>query len=118
MLLDPRFDPATGLVGNSYAEFLPSEVSPVGHILLKLLAMFGLVSLDMNVGTKGEMRVSNLTIINFVLRVIGPTHERTLVIYMLAIQVGKSYFELKLLTDFFPLFRFSVLVWLSLFVTF
>eukprot|EP00731_Ephydatia_muelleri_P009439 Em0005g25a len=83
----PKFDPATGLVGNSYAEFLPSEVGPVGHILLKLLAMFGLVSLDTNVGTKGEMRVSNLTIINFVLRVIGPTHERTLVIYMLAIQL-------------------------------
>lgn len=81
--------------------------------------MFRLVSLDMNVGVKGEeMRVSNLTILNFVLRVIGPTHERTLVIYMLAIQVGRSYFECKLLSYRFPLFRFSALVWLSLFVTF
>ena len=88
-----RFDPSTGLVGNSYAQFLPSDVGHIGHLLLKLLATLKLVTLDTNIGTKGEMRVSNLTIINFVLRFVGPTHERTLVIYMLTIQVGTAIFE-------------------------
>lgn len=102
----PKFDPSTGLVGNSYAQFLPSDVGHVGHILLKLLAMLRLISLEMNVNTKGEMRVSNFTIINFVLRWIGPTHERNLVIYMLTIQVLSScvafiirYFLVRLFYD-------------------
>ena len=84
-----RFDPSTGLVGNSFAQFLPSDVGPLGLLLLRLLAMFRLVTLDTNVTPKGEIRVTNFTIINFVLRIIGPVHERTLVIYMLTIQVGQ-----------------------------
>ena len=44
--------------------------------------------METNVGDKkDEIRVNNLTIINFVLKTIGPTHERTLTLYMLGIQV-------------------------------
>ena len=37
-----------------------------------------------------EVRVNNLTLINFVLRLTGPTHEQTLTLYMLLIQVAFS----------------------------
>lgn len=37
-----------------------------------------------------EIRVNNLTIINFVLRLTGPTHEQTLTLYVLLLQVACS----------------------------
>lgn len=39
-------------------------------------------------------QVNNLTLNNFILRVFGPLHERTLVITLLAIQVGVLLFFL------------------------
>ena len=49
---------------------------------------FRLVDVKRNVG-EDEMfvEVNNLTLINFVLRLAGPTHEKTLTKYILVIQV-------------------------------
>lgn len=53
--------------------------------------MLRLVTMETGVGDKkDEVRINNLTIINFVLRLTGPTHEQTLTLYMLLIQVACS----------------------------
>ena len=83
-----RFDPSTGLLGMSYAEFPENSLSPGILSLLKLARGLGLVTMETGVGDKKDLvRVNNLTIINFVLKWVGPTHEERLTTYMMAIQV-------------------------------
>ena len=84
-----RFNHATGLLGMSYAEFSVSEISPMTLTGLRLVSMFGLVAMETGVGkTKDRIRINNLTLINFVIKVVGPCHEQTLTLYMMGIQVG------------------------------
>lgn len=63
-----------------------------------VLAVFrGLRLIDMRegIGEDGEYtECSNMTIINLALRIIGPTHERRLTIYLLTFQVI-FYFYLR-----------------------
>jgi UDP-N-acetylglucosamine--dolichyl-phosphate N-acetylglucosaminephosphotransferase len=40
-----------------------------------------------HIGKDGVIEMNNLTIINFVLMFIGPTHERNLTVIMLFVQV-------------------------------
>ena len=56
--------------------------------MLRVLDSLGLAQVEWSVGpNRDEIRVNNLTIINFVLKFIGPTHEKTLTVYILIIQV-------------------------------
>ena len=73
----------------SYTEFNPSKVSGFTITLLKLASSLHLVSMETGVGGDKDMvRVNNLTLINFVIKCVGPCHEQTLTLYMMGIQVG------------------------------
>ena len=68
--------------------FIPLNWGNFCSTILNLLSMLRLVTMETNVGDKKDtIRVNNLTLINFVLKIIGPTHECTLTLYMLGIQV-------------------------------
>ena len=75
----------------SYAKFSPDELGPGGAALLKTLSFFRLAKVEwskpVGKGKKAEITVNNLTIINFMLKFIGPTHESTLTVYILLVQV-------------------------------
>ena len=75
----------------SYAKFSPDELGPGGAALLKTLSFFRLAKVEwsepVGKGKKAEITVNNLTIINFMLKLIGPTHESTLTMYILLVQV-------------------------------
>ena len=89
LLCHHRFNPKTGLLDMSHAQFPSDHLGPGGGLFLSLVGTLGLAKVERGVGEKGnEIRVNNLTIINFVLKLIGPTHERTLTVYMMAIQVS------------------------------
>jgi UDP-N-acetylglucosamine--dolichyl-phosphate N-acetylglucosaminephosphotransferase len=72
----------------SYAQFQSTEVSPLTLTLLKVARMLGLVSMEMS--EKDTIKINNLTLINFVIKCVGPCHERTLTLYMMALQVRRS----------------------------
>ena len=56
--------------------------------MLKLLQVLKLVTIETGVGeNKDEIRVNNLTLINFVIMYIGPQREDKLTAIMMAIQV-------------------------------
>lgn len=75
----------------SYAQFKRDELGPGGGPLLKLLHMLRLVALETGVGEKkDEIRVNNLTLINFVIKFVGPQREDRLTAILLAIQVCVS----------------------------
>ena len=72
----------------SYAQFPHDQLGPGGDLFLKVVHMFGLAKVEWGVGDSGkDVKVNNLTLINFVLKFVGPTHEQTLTIYMMLIQV-------------------------------
>ncbi|RXM94028.1 UDP-N-acetylglucosamine--dolichyl-phosphate N-acetylglucosaminephosphotransferase [Acipenser ruthenus] len=84
----PRLDPATGKLGMSYSKFKSRDLSKLGELLLKVASALRVVEVRRGLEEDGEfMECNNLTLINFVLKLIGPTHERTLTVIMLLIQV-------------------------------
>ncbi|MGH0171365.1 UNVERIFIED_CONTAM: hypothetical protein FKN15_074426 [Acipenser sinensis] len=84
----PRLDPATGKLGMSYSKFKSRDLSKLGELLLKVASALRMVEVRRGLEEDGEfMECNNLTLINFVLKLIGPTHERTLTVIMLLIQV-------------------------------
>ncbi|KAK6469245.1 UDP-N-acetylglucosamine--dolichyl-phosphate N-acetylglucosaminephosphotransferase-like isoform X1 [Huso huso] len=84
----PRLDPATGKLGMSYSKFKSRDLSKLGELLLKVASALRVVEVRRGLEEDGKfMECNNLTLINFVLKLIGPTHERTLTVIMLLIQV-------------------------------
>merc|ERR1711904_712027 len=81
----PGFDQATGSVTNSYMEFKPDELKAIGRVIYWLLKNFRLARVHPP-NADGIVRVSNLTLINFVLYVLGPCREDVLCIRLLVLQ--------------------------------
>jgi len=87
----PKFNPETGFIGMSYTTFKTSDLRPLGKLFLSLFSHLKLVHVEMGVGEdKESTRVNNLTLLNFVLKILGPLHERTLTLIILGIQVCGS----------------------------
>jgi UDP-N-acetylglucosamine--dolichyl-phosphate N-acetylglucosaminephosphotransferase len=61
----------------------------LGKLCLGVLETFHLIDVKRDVGEdKKFIEMNNLTLINFVLRLAGPTNEKILTIYILFIQVS------------------------------
>ncbi|XP_067910129.1 UDP-N-acetylglucosamine--dolichyl-phosphate N-acetylglucosaminephosphotransferase [Heterodontus francisci] len=89
----PRLDPSTGKLGMSYSRFKTKDLSKLGDLILKVADKFWLVEVERGIGESSNYtECNNLTLINFVIKLIGPTHERTLTIILLLIQVTGSAF--------------------------
>ena len=72
----------------SYSVFKISDLHPLGKLILSVFSLLRLVTVEEGVGEdKKSTRVNNLTLINFVIKVLGPLHERTLTIIIMGIQV-------------------------------
>ncbi|KAI8487625.1 UDP-N-acetylglucosamine--dolichyl-phosphate N-acetylglucosaminephosphotransferase [Branchiostoma belcheri] len=84
----PRFDAKSGKLGMSYSRFKTSELNKIGALILQVCSILHIADVRSGVGEdKQYTECNNLTLINFVLKILGPTHERTLTIYLLTIQV-------------------------------
>ncbi|KAM8927298.1 UDP-N-acetylglucosamine--dolichyl-phosphate N-acetylglucosaminephosphotransferase [Pelodytes ibericus] len=84
----PRLDTSTGKLGMSYSKFKTKELSRIGELAVKVSETLHVVDVRRAQGEDGEfMEINNMTLINFVLKLIGPTHERNLTLLLLLIQV-------------------------------
>ena len=73
----------------SYTTFKTSDLRPLGKLFLSIFSLLKLVHMEAGVGEdKESTRVNNLTLLNFVLKTLGPLHERTLTLIILGIQVS------------------------------
>lgn len=74
----------------SYTVFKTSDLHPLGKLILSVFSLLRLVQVETGMGEdKKSTRVNNFTLINFVIKMLGPLHERTLTSIMLAIQVSE-----------------------------
>ncbi|KAG8434571.1 hypothetical protein GDO86_012807 [Hymenochirus boettgeri] len=84
----PRLDPTSGKLGMSYSKFKSKELSKLGDIIIKVGDTLYVLDVKRAEGEDGEyIEVNNMTLINFVLKLTGPTHERNLTLLLLLIQV-------------------------------
>ena len=98
----PRYDNKTCLLNMSHASYNPTTVNPVVMTTLRLLHRLGLVRIEVTMVTNCllflklccqvitdgiEERINNLTVINLVIKLIGPVKEPTLTSLMITIQV-------------------------------
>ncbi|KAF6728885.1 UDP-N-acetylglucosamine--dolichyl-phosphate N-acetylglucosaminephosphotransferase [Oryzias melastigma] len=83
----PRLNPETGKLGMSYSKFKQKDLSKLGNLILKVAELLKL--LEVRRGQDGDefIECNNMTLINLVLKILGPVHERNLTVIMLAIQV-------------------------------
>ncbi|GMR59656.1 hypothetical protein PMAYCL1PPCAC_29851, partial [Pristionchus mayeri] len=74
----PKFDAESDRVGMSYAEFKSGSLNAIGSIIVKVLSSLGLLFRE-DFEKDGEKwtRVNNFTVINLVLKFVGPIHEET-----------------------------------------
>ena len=84
----PKYNEKTDMVEMSLAKEKVSTMNVIGKILLRLARIFQLVYV--NEYTENDtlfIEFNNLTLINFVLKLFGPLHERTLTCILLGFQV-------------------------------
>ena len=90
-----RLNPENGLHYTSISTFKESDLNFLGKLSLGVFETFKLVDVTRDVGEdKKFIEINNLTLINFVLRMAGPTNEEILTIYILLIQVLKIVLKL------------------------
>ncbi|XP_078726213.1 UDP-N-acetylglucosamine--dolichyl-phosphate N-acetylglucosaminephosphotransferase [Lampetra fluviatilis] len=84
----PRLNRATGKLDMSFARFKQTELSALGKTILQVGERLRLVEVRHDVGEDGKYtECNNLTLINLVLKALGPVHEQTLTVTMLLLQV-------------------------------
>ncbi|XP_075377206.1 UDP-N-acetylglucosamine--dolichyl-phosphate N-acetylglucosaminephosphotransferase isoform X1 [Mycteria americana] len=84
----PRLNPSTGKLEMSYSKFKTKSLSALGTNVLKAVKILHIVDVRSGTDEDGEYtECSNMTLINFVIKLIGPTHERNLTLLLLLIQV-------------------------------
>ncbi|KAG1687710.1 UDP-N-acetylglucosamine--dolichyl-phosphate N-acetylglucosaminephosphotransferase [Nymphon striatum] len=88
----PKYIEEIDCVTVSVTKFKKSELPKTGKFILVVLKMFKVVVYNEEIGEDGEYaECSNLTLINLILLIFGPLHERTLTTILLVIQVFCSF---------------------------
>ncbi|XP_074661852.1 UDP-N-acetylglucosamine--dolichyl-phosphate N-acetylglucosaminephosphotransferase-like [Tubulanus polymorphus] len=84
----PKFDAKTNKLGMSLVKFRVEDLGLFGRVLVRLFAVLRIIDIKYNLGDDGKfVECNNFTLINFILSIIGPTHERSLTVILLAFQV-------------------------------
>ncbi|XP_040508199.1 UDP-N-acetylglucosamine--dolichyl-phosphate N-acetylglucosaminephosphotransferase isoform X2 [Gallus gallus] len=83
----PRLNPTTGKLEMSYSKFKTKSLSTLGTYILKVVKILHIVDVRSGMDEDGEYsECNNMTLINFVIKLIGPIHERNLTLLLLLIQ--------------------------------
>ncbi|XP_034666563.1 UDP-N-acetylglucosamine--dolichyl-phosphate N-acetylglucosaminephosphotransferase [Drosophila subobscura] len=81
----PKYDAKTDLLHISTTEFRLEELNSLGRLMVTVLRKLGLISWHKL--ADGVVRTNNLTLINFVLVIFGPVHERVVTQMLMGLQV-------------------------------
>ncbi|XP_039722543.1 UDP-N-acetylglucosamine--dolichyl-phosphate N-acetylglucosaminephosphotransferase isoform X2 [Pteropus medius] len=84
----PRLNTNTGKLEMSYSKFKTKSLSFLGTFILKVAESFQLVTVHQNENEDGAFtECNNMTLINLLLKVFGPMHERNLTLLLLLLQI-------------------------------
>ncbi|XP_037003224.2 UDP-N-acetylglucosamine--dolichyl-phosphate N-acetylglucosaminephosphotransferase isoform X2 [Artibeus jamaicensis] len=84
----PRLNTDTGKLEMSYSKFKTKSLSFLGTFILKIAESLQLVTVRQSENEDGAFtECNNMTLINLVLKVFGPMHERNLTLLLLLLQI-------------------------------
>ncbi|KAM6159291.1 UDP-N-acetylglucosamine--dolichyl-phosphate N-acetylglucosaminephosphotransferase isoform 1-T1 [Rhynchocyon petersi] len=84
----PRLNTETGKLEMSYSKFKTKSLSFLGTFILKVAESLRLVKVHQSESKDGTFtECNNMTLINLLLKVFGPIHERNLTLLLLLLQV-------------------------------
>lgn len=87
----PRLNTKTGKLEMSYSKFKTKSLSFLGTFILKVAESLRLVTVHRGESEDGAFtECNNMTLINLLLKIFGPTHERNLTLLLLLLQVLSS----------------------------
>ncbi|XP_060228400.1 UDP-N-acetylglucosamine--dolichyl-phosphate N-acetylglucosaminephosphotransferase isoform X2 [Meriones unguiculatus] len=87
----PRLNTKTGKLEMSYSKFKTKSLSFLGTFILKIAESLRLVTVHRGESEDGAFtECNNMTLINLLLKVFGPTHERNLTLLLLLLQILSS----------------------------
>ncbi|XP_006510055.1 UDP-N-acetylglucosamine--dolichyl-phosphate N-acetylglucosaminephosphotransferase isoform X2 [Mus musculus] len=87
----PRLNAKTGKLEMSYSKFKTKNLSFLGTFILKVAENLRLVTVHQGESEDGAFtECNNMTLINLLLKVFGPIHERNLTLLLLLLQVLSS----------------------------
>lgn len=81
----PKYNPKTDLLESSKTQFRYNDLNVIGRMCVQLFRLVRII--EWNETDDKIVTTNNFTLINFLLVVLGPTHERRLTYYLLAIQI-------------------------------
>lgn len=81
----PKYDPKTDLLHISTTEFHINELNPLGKLMVTILKSLKLITWQEM--PDGRVITNNFTLINFVLVVFGPVHEKVVTQFLMGLQV-------------------------------
>nr|KAF6437456.1 dolichyl-phosphate N-acetylglucosaminephosphotransferase 1 [Molossus molossus] len=85
----PRLNTKTGKLEMSYSKFKTKSLSFLGTFILKIAESLQLVTVHQSDDEDGAFtECNNMTLINLLLKVFGPMHERNLTLLLLLLQVS------------------------------
>lgn len=86
-----RLNAKTGKLEMSYSKFKTKNLSFLGTFILKVAENLRLVTVHQGESEDGAFtECNNMTLINLLLKVFGPIHERNLTLLLLLLQVLSS----------------------------
>ena len=84
----PKYNPATNKVEMSLAKENKSALNGIGKLLINVIRLLRIAHVNEYEEDGQEyVQFNNLTLINFMLKLFGPLHERTLTIVLLGFQI-------------------------------
>lgn len=87
----PRLNAKTGKLEMSYSKFKTKSLSFLGTFILKVAENLRLVTVHRGEDEDGAFtECNNMTLINLLLKVLGPIHERNLTLLLLLLQILSS----------------------------
>lgn len=81
----PKYDPNTDLLHISTTEFHKNELNALGKLMVNILKTLKLITWQEM--PDGRVITNNFTLINFVLVVFGPVHEKVVTQMLMSVQV-------------------------------
>ena len=83
-----RYNEKTEKLEMSKAVFKKTELSFLGRLVITIAGKLGLLHVKDNLGEdKERIEINNMTLINLVIKFIGPVHESTLTVILMVVQV-------------------------------
>ncbi|XP_030773401.1 UDP-N-acetylglucosamine--dolichyl-phosphate N-acetylglucosaminephosphotransferase isoform X3 [Rhinopithecus roxellana] len=93
----PRLNIKTGKLEMSYSKFKTKSLSFLGTFILKVAESLRLVTVHQSETGDGEFtECNNMTLINLLLKIFGPIHERNLTLLLLLLQILGSAFTFSI----------------------